>query len=70
MSYDEKLSYFPERFVPYRNFEDKFGFEMTYQEGYFSQIDGQYVYLDWQAQAILDIAAFDKVVHLNLYEEK
>lgn len=50
MSYDEELSYFPERFVPYRDFVDTFGFEMTYQEGYFSQIDGQYVYLDWQAK--------------------
>lgn len=69
MGYDEELSYFPERFVAYRDFEETFGFEMTYEEGYFSQFDGQYAYLDWQARDVLDIGAFDKVVHLNLYEE-
>lgn len=67
MGYNKEVSYLPSDFNVYSDFSDTYGFDMTYSETEYPQGEGEFVYLNWDADPVLGIADFDVMVHQYLY---
>lgn len=67
MGYDEEVTYLPSDFSVYRDFNDTFGFDMTYSEADYPQGEGEYAYLNWDANPAIGITGFDMMIHQYLY---
>ena len=67
MGYNKEVSYLPSDFNVYSDFSDTYGFDMTYSETEYPQGEGEFVYLNWDADPVLGIAGFDIMLHQYLY---
>ena len=67
MGYNKEVAYLPSDFNVYSDFSDTYGFDMTYSETEYPQGEGEFVYLNWDADPVLGIANFDIMVHQYLY---
>ena len=67
MGYNKEVAYLPSDFNVYSDFSDTYGFDMTYSETDYPQGEGEFVYLNWDADPVLGIANFDVMVHQYLY---
>ncbi len=67
MGYNKEVAYLPSDFNVYSDFSDTYGFDMTYSETDYPQGEGEFVYLNWDADPVVGIANFDVMVHQYLY---
>jgi hypothetical protein len=67
MGYNKEVAYLPSDFNVYSDFSDTYGFDMTYSETEYPQGEGEFVYLNWDADPVVGIAGFDIMVHQYLY---
>ena len=67
MGYNKEVPYLPSDFNVYSDFSDTYGFDMTYSDTEYPQGEGEFVYLNWDAEPVLGIANFDVMVHQYLY---
>ncbi|WP_106450538.1 DUF4153 domain-containing protein [Trichococcus alkaliphilus] len=67
MGYNKEVAYLPSDFNVYSDFSDTYGFDMTYSDTEYPQGEGEFVYLNWDAEPVLGIANFDVMVHQYLY---
>jgi hypothetical protein len=67
MGYNKEVAYLPSAFNVYSDFSDTFGFDMTYSETEYPKGEGEFVYLNWDADPVVGIANFDVMVHQSLY---
>ncbi len=67
MGYNKEVAYLPSDFNVYSDFSDTYGFDMTYSETEYPQGEGEFVYLNWDADPVVGIADFDVMVHQYLY---
>lgn len=67
MGYNKEVAYLPSDFNVYSDFSDTYGFDMTYSETEYPQGEGEFVYLNWDADPVVGIADFDVMIHQYLY---
>lgn len=67
MGYNKEVAYLPSDFNVYSDFTDTYGFDMTYSETDYPQGEGEFVYLNWDADPVVGIAGFDVMLHQYLY---
>ncbi len=67
MGYNKEVAYLPSDFNVYSDFSDTYGFDMTYSETEYPQGEGEFVYLNWDADPVVGIAGFDVMLHQYLY---
>lgn len=67
MGYNKEVAYLPSDFNVYSDFSDTYGFDMTYSETEYPQGEGEFVYLNWDADPVVGIANFDVMIHQYLY---
>ncbi|MFY9902985.1 MAG: DUF4153 domain-containing protein [Trichococcus sp.] len=67
MGYNKEVAYLPSDFNVYSDFSDTYGFDMTYSETDYPQGEGEFVYLNWDADPVVGIAGFDVMLHQYLY---
>ena len=67
MGYNKEVAYLPNDFNVYSDFSDTYGFDMTYSETDYPQGEGEFVYLNWDADPVVGIAGFDVMLHQYLY---
>ncbi|MDK2780245.1 MAG: hypothetical protein PWP61_542 [Trichococcus sp.] len=67
MGYNKEVAYLPNDFNVYSDFSDTYGFDMTYSETEYPQGEGEFVYLNWEANPVVGIAGFDVMLHQYLY---
>lgn len=60
MGYTDEVNYLPEEFDPYRDFEETFGFEMTYEDNRgLSPDEGQFYFFEDADRHAFDIDGYD-----------
>lgn len=67
MGYDKEVAYLPENFNVYSDFTETFGFDMTYPDTAFPQGEGEFAYLNREANPAVGIENFDIMLLQNLY---
>jgi hypothetical protein len=67
MGYNKEVAYLPSDFNVYSDFSDTYGFDMTYSETEYPHGEGEFVYLNWDADPVLGIVNFDVMIHQYLY---
>lgn len=67
MGYNKEVAYLPSDFNVYSDFSDTYGFDMTYSETEYPRGEGEFVYLNWDADPVVGIEGFDVMVHQYLY---
>ena len=67
MGYNKEVTYLPSDFNVYSDFSDTYGFDMTYSEMEYPRGEGEFVYLNWDADPVVGIAGFDVMIHQYLY---
>ncbi len=67
MGYNKEVAYLPSDFNVYSDFTDTYGFDMTYSETDYPQGEGEFVYLNWDADPVVGISGFDIMLHQYLY---
>ena len=67
MGYNKEVAYLPSDFNVYSDFSDTYGFDMTYSETEYPQGEGEFVYLNWDANPVVGITGFDIMLHKYLY---
>lgn len=69
----DQVSFLPENFDSYSDFNEVFGFDMTYSlspdEGPFVP-DGKFVYLDWQGTSAVPLEGADYLINVSFYSNE
>lgn len=67
MGYTDQLTFLQEDFNLYDDFRDTFGFNLTYDQQEFGNLEGDFLISYWNDAMVIDLEGFDQLVNLNLY---